>query len=276
MLHWPALVARDRVSAARRTYVTLALAGVTLLALHYTTGLGGGSNRLFDVWLYNGLVLLAVLACALRVLLVRSERAPWIALAVALGLWELGEIFYDFFYAGNPPFPSVADAFYLSFYPACYVALLLLLRSRVSAVNRSLWLDGIMASLAAAAVGAALLVQVVLDSTHGSFWVVVTNTAYPIGDVLLVAVVIGVLAVTGWRAGRTWIVLGAALLLTAFADGVYLFQTATNTYVENRLWDVLWPAALLLLAMAPWVATGRRPRVQLEGGHSSSHRRSAV
>jgi diguanylate cyclase (GGDEF)-like protein len=265
VLPWSTDGAQPRLPAVARAYGIAAVAGLTLLVLFYTTRLGHNHERLFNIWLYNGLLVFAVVACALRVYLVPKERAPWIALLVATMSWELGEIAYDFVYGGNPPYPSVADLFYIGFYPACYAALLLLVRSRISAVNRSLWLDGLMASLAAAALGAAVLVQIVLDNTEGSFAVVATNLAYPIGDVLLLALVIGVFALTGWRPGRTWILLGASLAATAIADAIYLFQTSTNTYVEGTIWDALWPASMLLLAMAALVPAGPRSRVQLEG-----------
>ena len=61
-----------------------------------------------------------------------------------------------------------------------------------------------MAASTAAAVAAAVLVQVVVNSTHGSSAVVLTNLAYPIGDVLLLALVALVFTVTRWRPGRSW------------------------------------------------------------------------
>ena len=54
------------------------------------------------------------------------------------------------------PIPSVADPFYLAFYPVSYVALALLLRRRMQGFRGNLWLDGVIASLAVAAVGAAV------------------------------------------------------------------------------------------------------------------------
>src|SRR5206468_2803573 len=82
-------------------------------------------------------------------------------------------------YGGAPPYPSVADGFYLAFYPACYAGLMLLIRSRLSALPRSLWLDGGMATLASSALGAAVLFEVVVGSIHGSASVVATTLAYP-------------------------------------------------------------------------------------------------
>ncbi len=100
----------------------------------------------------------------------------------------------------RPP-PTLA---YLAFYPLLYVGIVLLLRRRVSTFSASLWLDGLMAATAAAALAASVLVEVVVNSTHGSRLVVVTNLAYPIGDVLLLALIVFVFSVTRWQPGRAW------------------------------------------------------------------------
>ena len=93
---------------------------------------------------------------------------------------------------------------------------------------------------------------------------IVTNLAYPLGDILLLSAVVGVFALTGWRPGRTWALIGAGLAATAIADSMFLFQTATGTYSEGTILDALWPAAMLLLAAAAWQPP-RRTAVALEG-----------
>ncbi len=121
-----------------------------------------------------------------------------------------------------------------------------------------------MAGLASAAVGAAILFEVVLKSTHGTTGVIVTNLAYPLGDIILLSAVVGIFALTGWRPGRTWGLIGAGLAATATADAVFLFQTASNSYSEGTVLDALWPAAMLLLSAAAWQPARRVP-VTLEG-----------
>jgi two-component system cell cycle response regulator len=241
-------------------------AGLTFFALH--TGLGLGGPRLDNfasVWVYDSLELLAVAAVVARVVLVREERAPWSLLALAMASWALGDISWTVVYNGDPPFPSLADVFYLGFYPPTYLALALLLRSRLSRFNRSVWLDGVMVGLAVGAVGAAILLEVILRTTHGRWISVATNLAYPLGDIALVAFVVGVFAITRWHPGRSWTTIGAALALTATADSIYLYQSAEGTYVSGTILDALWPTSLLLLAGSAWIAPGRQRRVQLEG-----------
>ena len=141
--------------------------------------------------------------------------------------------------------------------PASYVGVVLLFRARARGVPAGIWLDGLTATLTAGAVGAAVLVEVVLDTTSGSLSTVATNLAYPLGDVFLLALVVGAFSVTRWRPGGAWLMIGAALTVAAIGDSVYLFQTAKGTYVEGTLLDVTWPTALLLMAWAGWLDRGR-------------------
>jgi diguanylate cyclase (GGDEF)-like protein len=261
-----AAVAPDPVGLPRlaRIWQAAAVAGLAAFAAHTLLGSSLGFDDFFNRWLYNALILLAFAAGVLRTVRVRAERDAWLSLTIGIGLWAVAELLFDFVYNGSPPFPSVADGFFLAFYPACYVALLLLVRERLSEFSRALWLDGAMAAIASSALGAAVLFEVVLRSTDGSTGVIVTNLAYPLGDILLISAVIGVFALTGWKFDRTWGLIGAGLAATAVADGIFLFQTATNSYAEGTLLDALWPASMLLLAAAAWQAP-RRTAVALEG-----------
>ena len=143
--------------------------------------------------------------------------------------------------------------FWIAFYPLAYIGMVLLLRRRARAIARPLWLDGLTASVAAAALGAAVLLEVVLSTAEGSRAEVATNLAYPLGDVLLLSAVFGVFSLAGWRIEGRWLLLGLGLLATAVADGVYLFTV--DTYQAGSAIDVLWPLSSLLIATAAWVRT---------------------
>ena len=255
----------SRLRGLSRAWHIAALLGLATFALHTVFRSSLGYDDLFNRWLYNALILLGLAACVTRAARVRVERAAWTALSVGVGAWAVGELVYDFAYDGTPPFPSVADGFYLAFYPACYVALLLLVRARLFAFGRSLWFDGAMASLACAALGAAVLFEEVLRTTSGSTAVIVTNLSYPLGDTLLLSAVAGVFVLTGWRPGRGWVLIGAGLAASALADGIFLFQSAAGTYAEGTILDALWPASVLLLAAAAWQPPRQQAGLALEG-----------
>ena len=248
---------------ARRSVLAIgATAAVGLAAfLGYTlSGVRGqGIDRLFNDGVYNALELLAVAACCLRLAYVKADRGPWTLITLGIASWTTADLLFTFLYDNDPPYPSLADVFFLAFYPLCYAGLLLLVRRHVAEFARSLWLDGLTGALAAAALGAAVLVEVVLETTAGSPAVVATNLAYPIGDVLLLSVVVGVFALTGWRPGRIWLLIGMGFVCQVIADAAFLFQTAAETYVPGAAFDMLWPLGMLLLAWAAWQVPARRP-----------------
>src|SRR5690606_28852771 len=92
---------------------------------------------------------------------------------------------------------------------------------------------------------------------------VATNLAYPIADLVLLALVVTVAALSGWRPGAAWLAVGAGLTVTATSDVVYLFRSAQGTYVEEGALDAAWLLGLLLLAAAaclsPPLASRGRP-----------------
>ena len=220
-------------------------------------------SGLFNVWVYNGLLVLACVIAGSYVRLVQRERAVWAAITLALVSWTFGELWLAFFKPEASPSP--ADVGFIGLYPLLYAGIVLLLRSRARSIAGTLWLDGVTASLAAAAVGAAVLVELVLESTRGSRSTVVTNLAYPLGDVLLLSAIFGVFALTGWRPGHRWLLLGLGTLATAAADAVYLFRSAEGTYVEGTWLDILWPASMLLIASAAWARDRSRDGLEIEG-----------
>ncbi|HEU5066321.1 MAG TPA: diguanylate cyclase [Gaiellaceae bacterium] len=245
--------------------VLLVLVGA--YAVEALSGAQGGLDRFFDTWVYNGLLLVSSGACLARGLLVRAERLPWLLLGTALLLWTAGDLYYLAFLSDldEIPIPSISDPFYLAFYPVSYVAFALLLRARIDRFRGNLWLDGVIASLAVAALGAAVVFDNVISTTGGSPLVVATNLAYPLADLLLLALVVATFALTGWRFDRTWALVAAGFAVFAVSDSIYLYETAAGTYVEGGLLDVGWPAALVLIACSAW-----QPRVKLEGVRTES------
>jgi hypothetical protein len=248
---------------AVRLWQAILVVGMALLALRYLGHISavGGTDRLYQTWLYEGLELLAALGCLARAVFVRAERSAWLFIGAALLATTCGDVLFDFWYDDSPPLPSAADVGFLALYLLLYVGIVLLLRQRVSTFSPSLWLDGLVAATAAAALAASVLVEVVVNSTHGSPLVVLRNIAYPIGDVLLLALIVFVFSVTRWERGRAWTLVATGLLLNAVGNGIYLYQAAVGTYVEGTYLDLTWPIALVLVALSAWQRLGRVPRV---------------
>ncbi len=214
------------------------LAGIAAHAAHATLGFGGPAlDRFFEDWLLNALILATSAACLLRGLCVRAERLAWLVLGAAMLSWSGGFVYWTIFLVRDPapPYPSPADALWLAYYPAAYVALVLIIRSRIREFHKSLWLDGLIGGLAVASVGAALVFGAVLSSTGGNATQIAVNLAYPLGDMLLVAFVVSMFALTGWRPGRAGLLLGIGFALNAVGDSLWVYSYATGTIRTGRL-----------------------------------------
>jgi diguanylate cyclase (GGDEF)-like protein len=207
--------------------------------------------------LYYAIEIGAVIACGWRGLTSRSERAAWWCMTAALIFYTAADLYWVLVFQDLPaeqiPYPSIDDALYLAFFPLAYLALILLARSRGGRLSRLQWLDGVIAALGTAAVALAFAGALLDGATEGDTLAVVTNLAYPVGDVVMVGMTAGLLGAFGRRAGTTWIALAGAMTLFAVADTIYLLHVAHGTYAENTLLDAAWPAALLLLGAAAWL-----------------------
>ena len=247
-----------------RSALAAAFAGLIVLAIGLlVTTPSSDANRFFSLWVYQGLVVLSVLIAGSHAIAVRRDRLAWSVIAFSLSCSAFAEIYYAV--VEPESYPSIADVGWIGFYPAVYVGMVLLVRQRARSITGTLWLDGITASVAAAALGAAVLVELVLRTTEGTLSVVATNLAYPLGDVLLLSAVFGVFSLSGWRPGRLWLVLGLGVLATAIADAIYLFQYAEGTYVQGTVLDVLWPASMILIGAAAWMTRRGAQGVEIEG-----------
>jgi diguanylate cyclase (GGDEF)-like protein len=259
---------RHLTSSRLAASALLAVTGVFLLcAVEFTFHLNGGLRNVLNDWVYNNVMLAGGAACLVRGILHRRDRLAWILMGTAVSAWGIGDTIWTFTVANdlNPPYPSIADIGFLAVYPPAYAAIVLLLRSRAGTLRGSLWLDGVIGGLAVAALGTAVVFQAVLGTIGGSPAAVATNLAYPLADVTLIALVVWALAVTGWRPDRTWTLLTGGLLVFSISDCLYLYETATGSYVYGSPTDLGWIAGGLLLAWAAWQPQRERIAATLEG-----------
>lgn len=242
---------------ARGIRVALAIllfGGTFLVALHYWLGVGDGLNFAIGSVVYDGVVLGAGLACLARASSFGRERQAWVLIGLAILAWGGAEIYWSVFIDGNAnaPYPSPADAGYLIFYPLAYAGLALLVRARAQEINWRLWMDGLIAALGTAAVGAAFVFDFVAGKAEGTPLEIVTTLAYPLGDVAMLAMVVGVVALTGWRPGRTWSMLLVGLAALVFADIAFTLQSTDEALPGGNWIDPIYLVGAVCLGAAVW------------------------
>jgi len=223
--------------------------------LHDWMGIGGSAlDVAINGVVYDTVVVCAGLACLTRARRGGQERGAWLAIAAAVLAWAAGEIWWTLYIEGNAnaPYPSPADLGYLAFYPLAVLGLYLLVKARARELDPRLWMDGLIAALGTGALGAALLVEFVADHTSGTGIEVATTLAYPFGDVVMVSLVVGVIALTRWRPGRTWTLLLAGLTVMAVADVAFTLQTYEAAVPDGDWVEPIYLFAAVLIGAEAW------------------------
>ena len=238
----------------RGALMVLLLGGTLLVALHYWLGVGEGLDFAIGSVVYDAVVLGAGIACLGRASVFGRERNAWILIGLAILVWGAAEIYWTAFIEGNPdaPYPSPADIGYLLFYPLAYAGLGLLVRARAHEMSWRLWMDGAIAALGTAALGAAFVFDFVAGKAEGTPLQIATTLAYPLGDIAMVAMVVGVVALTGWKPGRTWSLLLAGLAALVVADIAYTLQSTGESLPEGNWIDPIYLVAAACLGAAVW------------------------
>jgi diguanylate cyclase (GGDEF)-like protein len=245
----------DRFPLLRRAIGVVLFGGAAIVALHSWAGIGGSRlDTAINGVVYDAVIVCAGLACLARALRGGPERAAWLAISGAVLFWAAAEIYWTLYIDGNPdaPYPSPADIGYIAFYPFAALGLYLLVKAHAKHLDPRLWMDGAIAALGTGALGTALIFEFVAERTSGTTVEVVTTLAYPLGDVVLLALAVGIIALTRWRPGRTWALLLAGLTTMAIADVAYTLQTYEATVPGGDWVEPLYVISAVFIGVEAW------------------------
>jgi diguanylate cyclase (GGDEF)-like protein len=215
-----------------------------------------------EKWLHLVAMCIGAVLCLVRAGVRRGERAAWLLLGLGVLAWVLGEWYFTavLWSDASPPVPSPADAGYLSLPPLVFAGLIVLARSRIRGLPKTLWADGVTAGLAAGAISAVVAFRPVLASVSGFGWSVATNLSYPVADLILLGLICGVIAVGGPRVDRRFGVIAVGVLCFWGADTIYLIKSAEGAWVSGGPYDPGWWMISLCLATAAWMEPPGRVR----------------
>ena len=202
-------------------------------------------------WVHTAVVLMAAVLCWWRAAEEPAGRGAWMAFGAAIACFGIGEGIASVHGSDSLPIPSVADLFWLLWYPFAIAGIALLVRHRVPHFAWHRWVDGLSIVLLLAIPGVGLVLQPILDASPQSGAAQVLAFLYPLADLLLIGAVLGVLPLLGWRPGRVWAILALGLLLLAVADAVDSATNAQAGYVPGVI-GPFWSGGVLLIALAAW------------------------
>jgi diguanylate cyclase (GGDEF)-like protein len=239
-------------------WATYGLMGV-LLAGYLSSLIVQGDHpwAMFNDWAAAGFEVVGGVLCVVRGFGRRPGRAVALTLGFGLLMWAIGDFVLTAASQGGaePATPSLADVFYLGFFPLTYVAVLIFMRGEIRKLATPNWLDGAVAGVGAAAVCAAFAFHSVLHLAGGSSAAVVTNLAYPIADLLLLGLVVGGSTFMSGRRKAPWMLMAAGMAINVVGDTANLFNSSLGR--PGVILDAIaWPASILVLSMSVWL----RPR----------------
>ncbi len=211
-----------------------------------------------DLVLMGVIGVLALALCAGR--LRSGGGAQWCFYALSMLTYTgANDYYYGHVIHLDPmPFPSLADALYLSHYAFIYAATFVQLRRSVRRYPASAWLDGLVTGLAAGALLVATALGQVMSWAGTGMLPSLVALAYPTADLLLLLLVALAFAMLGWRPGRMWWVIGAAHLSFLGADVYYLVALMQGTYVPGGPMDAVWVIGMVLPILLVWQAEPAR------------------
>ncbi|GAA3457862.1 putative bifunctional diguanylate cyclase/phosphodiesterase [Dactylosporangium matsuzakiense] len=185
-----------------------------------------------------------------------SRRWPWLLLATALACFGAGDFLYNLLtdvFAIDNPFPSLSDVLYLAMYPLLAGGLLGFIRSRTGRSNRDSLIDAATFTIGLALLSWIFLIDPYVRSTELTLLQKLVSIAYPLGDVLTLAVFVRLLT-GGVRRNGTINLLGLGTAGLLAADVVYgLIQL-------NGSWHVGGPTDLgWVLCYSAWAAAALHP-----------------
>lgn len=193
----------------------------------------------------------------------RRSQWAWRLLGAGLACFWAGDILF-FVYQnvmGSSPFPSLADAGYLAYYPLVFAGLLCFPSLPASRLRRvAVYLGCFLVVLVGAAVIFELFLLPTLQSSRDDLFAYSLSVGYPVGDLLLLA---GIAWVLLRRVqGHAWsiLLLSAGLIVGLVADVIYGYQSIQGTFESGGFSDAGYMLSWALFAWAGYAEAARHLR----------------
>jgi diguanylate cyclase (GGDEF)-like protein len=186
----------------------------------------------------------------------RQLGIAWGMIALSMLAFAVGDIIWAVLELGlsEPPFPSLADVFYLLFYPLLLAGVLLLPEkpaSRSEQIKKVLD-AGIVMVAATLAFWNFLMGPLVASNRDYPFLEQAILIAYPVGDLVLLWAMLRIIYKRSPQHKESDVatfLLAAGLAVTIVADCIYTYQAFMGTYVSGSLLDIAWRASNLLIGL---------------------------
>jgi diguanylate cyclase len=238
----------------------LLVVNVLVFGVFLAVRAGSGYSRLWEGSIGNLVMIIPVVACFAQATRSGPRRVPALWLGAGMLCWAAGNVIFVCWtqFQADPPVPSPADIAYFGFYLCVAAAMVSLARRDMGSFSRMLWLDGALGA-AGAATALTMVFRSAFSGVGGSPGAVVVSLGYPIGDVLLLAMICGLLAVRGVRGGSMWVWLAVGLAIFLTADVTYVLQVQSGDFAVGAVSSMAWTAGITIICLAIWRPERPRP-----------------
>ena len=181
-----------------------------------------------------------------------ASKRPWILLALGISAWVIGDAIwnsYELVLHRVAPWPSTADYIYLVGPVLMALGLTGMLRRRGTPRDVEGALDALIIAAGAGALSWAFFMAPYAADTSLNGVTQAVAVAYPLTDVLLLAVVVRLLLAPGSHS-TSHRLLAAAVMCTLAGDIVFSVQSLHGTYYTGHIVDISWLAFYWLIAAA--------------------------
>ncbi len=236
-------------------FAVLAAAGVGVHLGFALSGHAGGAP--VEDWLYGALFAATSASCAGRAVRSPSERVPWTLAAVGVATWLAAEVVYRATESDpTAVYPPATRVLLLLSFTLAATTIALLSRRRVREVEPRLLLDGLIGGLAVAAVAAIPL--------FGEETTPVSQATPPalflLADLAILAFVVVVTGLTGWRPGRGWALIAGGIVLNTIGNCALVVESTQRDLRARR------GRRLAVRGQRPDPRRGRLPPARACGG----------
>jgi signal transduction histidine kinase len=176
-----------------------------------------------------------------------AAPSAWLLIAAGVSAFLVGDVIWSVYEVlERDPFPSVGDVFYLAGYPLIAGGLIVgVVRRRPLGVDRRAWIDAAVVTVIAGLLAWVYLIQPVLDDPDLSRTETLVTLAYPVGDLLLVAVAARFVVGSSWNA-LSLRLLVAGLGLTLVGDVMFALSVIEGESGDRIVNTILLTAVVLI------------------------------
>jgi PAS domain S-box-containing protein len=220
--------------------------GALAIALHMV-------NAATDTGIYDGIGLASAGVILIAAFYYRPPNfLGWVLVGVSQLLFAAGDLVFNIQGSG---FPNAADAVYLAGYAVWIAGVVVIIRREFPRLDLGSHID---ATVVGMAVGVSLWAVFIDERGASGTWLAVAVAwAYPIGDLLIITLLIRMAFLPGRRTRSYWLLVAATIPL-AIADAGWVIPAVNSAYSWHSWTDACWLFSYVALGAAALHPSMRR------------------